>query len=346
MIKRLKKLIGRYKNLEQIYIIPYRSYGTFSHLYIKGRVLDNEPLKIIKDQSIYRTLKNTWKQFDSFEIPDAEVELEIPEKVKLRGRTGPEGYFLFDKNLKVNLAENSNEQGWVNYEIHYKSEIEERTKLISDPSKGEFLIPQSDAEFGVISDIDDTIMQTGVTSFLKWRLLKNSLLTNAYKRIPLKDAPDLYQKLHKGKTGKNKNPMFYLSNSPWNMYEYLKLFLDHNRFPKGPILLRDFRTPFESTIKPEKPHKQKEIINILKTYPDLNFILIGDSGEHDASIYTEIAAQYSNRILAIYLRSVKHKKQMEKVRSLIDDFDSVPVLLIENSIEAERHARENGFIKG
>lgn len=345
MFKRFKKLIGRYRNLEQIYIVPYRSYGTYSRVYVKGRVLDNEPLKIVKDQSIYRTIKNTWKQFDSFEIPDASVELVIPDKVDLQRQTNNEGYFLFDKTIDENLSEHASEEGWVDYQVFYRDEVEGKTELLADPFRGEFLVPHVDSEFGVISDIDDTILHTGVTSFLKWRLLKNSLLTNAYKRIPLKDAPDLYQKLHLGKSGKNRNPVFYLSNSPWNMYEYLKLFLDHNQFPKGPILLRDLRTPFESTIKPEKPHKQKEITNILKTYPDMKFILIGDSGEHDASIYTEIAAQYSDRILAIYLRSVKHKKQMQRVRSLIDNFDTVPVLLAENSEEAEKHARENGFIQ-
>ena len=345
MIKRFKKLIGRYRNLEQVYVVPYRSYGTFSHLYVKGRVLDNEPLKIVKDQSVYRTVKNTWKQFDSFEIPDAEMELVVPDKINLKVTTNDEGYFLFDKTIEENLSEHASKEGWVAYDVYYRNEVEPKTEMISNPAKGEFLVPQVDAEFGVISDIDDTILHTGVTSFLKLRLLKNSLLTNAYKRIPLKGAPDLYQRLHLGKSGENKNPMFYLSNSPWNMYDYLKLFLDHNKFPKGPILLRDLRTPFDSTIKPEKPHKQKEITNILKTYPDLNFILIGDSGEHDASIYTEIAAQYSNRILAIYLRSVTHKKRMQRVRSLIDNFDTVPVLLAESSKDAVEHARENGFIQ-
>ncbi|MDX1544390.1 MAG: phosphatase domain-containing protein [Christiangramia sp.] len=345
MIKRFKKIIGRYRNLEQVYVVPYRSYGTFSHLYVKGRALDNEPLKIVKDQSFFKTIKNTYKQFDSFEIPDALIELIVPGKTNLKELTNDEGYFLFDKTIDENLSEHANDEGWVEYEIYYRNELEKRTELLANPFRGEFLVPPIDAEFGVISDIDDTILHTGVTSFLKWRLLKNSLLTNAYKRIPLKDAPDLYQKLHKGKSGRNKNPMFYLSNSPWNLYEYLKLFLDYNKFPRGPILLRDLRTPFESTLKPEKPHKQKEIINILKTYPDLKFILIGDSGEHDASIYTDIAAQYSDRILAIYLRSVRHKKRMERVKSLIDNFDTVPVLLAENSNEAEKHARENGFIQ-
>ncbi|WP_298528309.1 App1 family protein [uncultured Christiangramia sp.] len=345
MIKRFKKLLGRYRNLDQIHIVPYRSYGTYSHLYVFGRVLDNEPLNIVKEQSIFRTIKNTYKQFDSFEIPDAEMELVVPGKVNLRTTTSDEGYFLFDKTFDENLSEYASNEGWIDYEVRYCEKVEPRTGELENPKRGEFLIPQHDAEFGVISDIDDTILHTGVTSFLKWRLLKNSLLTNAYKRIPLKGAPSLYKKLHEGTSGKFRNPMFYLSNSPWNMYEYLKLFLDHNNFPKGPMLLRDLRTPFESTMKPEKPHKQKEITNILKTYPDLKFILIGDSGEHDASIYTDIAAQYSDRILAIYLRSVKHKKQMQRVQSIIDNFDTVPVLMVMSSEEAEEHARENGFIK-
>lgn len=344
MLRRIKKILGRYRNLEQVLITPYRSYGTHSRLYVMGRALDNEPLKITKKQSFFKTIKNTYKQFDSFEIPEAPVEFELPEKVSLMKRTNPEGYFVFDKSLEENLAENADEEGWVNYNIYYRGELWKRTNLLEDPFEGEFLIPDKEAEYGIISDIDDTILQTGVTSFLKWRLVKNSLLTNAYKRIPLKGAPKLYQKLHLGRSGKNKNPVFYLSNSPWNLYEYLKLFLDFNDFPKGPILLRNFRTPFDRSLKPEKPHKQKEIINILKTYPDLKFILIGDSGEHDATIYTDIAAQYSDRILGIYLRSVKHKGRMERVRSIIDQFETTPVLLADTSKEAEEHARENGFI--
>lgn len=345
MKKRIRKLAGRYKMLDRILITPYRSYGTHSHLYILGRVLDNDKLKIAKDPSLFKTLRNTWKQFDTFEIPDAEVELVLPDKIIATTKTDAEGYFLFDDVLDQNLAEHADEEGWVDYQLFYRGPMGKKTELLEEPFTGQFLIPDPEAEFGVISDIDDTILHTGVTSFLKWRLLKNSLLTNAYQRIPLKGAPEFYKKLHLGVSGKNKNPMFYLSNSPWNLYEYLKLFLDYNQFPKGPILLRNFRTPFDGGLKPEKPHKQKEAANILKTYPDLNFVLIGDSGEHDASIYTEIAAQYPNRILAIYLRSVKHKKQMQRVQSIIDNFETTPVLMVESSEQAVEHARKNGFIK-
>ncbi|SFF65413.1 Uncharacterized conserved protein [Salegentibacter agarivorans] len=344
MKKRLRKLAGRYKLIDQVLITPYRSYGTHSHLYIKGRVLDNEPLKITQDANIFKTIKTTYKQFDTFEIPDAQVDLSLPGKVQATTQTDDEGFFLFDNTIEQNLAEHADEEGWLDYDIFYKGPLGKKTELLEDPFKGDFLIPDPNAEYGVISDIDDTILHTGVTSFLKLRLLKNSLLTNAYNRIPLKGAAEFYQKLHTGRDGTPNNPIFYLSNSPWNLYEYLKLFLDHNAFPKGPILLRKFRTPFDGSIKPEKPHKQKEIANILKTYPEMNFILIGDSGEHDASIYTEIAAQYPDRILAIYLRSVKHKKQMSRVRSIIDNFETTPVLMVETSQEAVEHAREHGFI--
>lgn len=344
MVKRLKRILGN-KKIDNVLITPYRSYGTPHHLYVLGRALDDQPLKIVEDQSFFRTVRNTFRQFNTYEIHYADVDLKIPDFLSLSTKADREGYFLFDETIDKNLTEKADEEGWVKADIYFKGVDGEGISLEEDHFQGELLIPEKEAEYGVISDIDDTILKTGVTSFLKLRLLKNSLLTNAYERIPLKGAPELYQKLHLGKNGKNKNPIFYLSNSPWNLYQYLKLFLDFNKFPKGPILLRNFRTPFDRSLKPEKPHKQKEIINILKTYPDLKFILIGDSGEHDASIYTDIAVQYPDRILAIYLRSVKHKRQMKRVQSIVDSFKTTPVLMVDASTEAEDHARENGFIK-
>ncbi len=343
MLRRLKKLFGFY-TIKNILIIPYRSYGSHFHIYVKGRLLDDVPLKIAQDHSFFKTLQSTYKQFDTYEIPDAEIEMILGDGNSLITKTDSEGFFLFDRLLTNSIKNLSDSEGWVEFQVSTKITLSGSFIKQQLYFKGEFLIPEEDAEYGVISDIDDTILHTGVTSFLKWRLLKNSLLTNAYKRIPLKGAPEFYQKLHLGKSKKNKNPIFYISNSPWNLYQYLKLFLDHNNFPKGPILLRSFKNIIDKTVSSEKPHKQKEILNILKAYPSLKFILIGDSGEHDASIYTDIAAQYPDRILAIYLKSVKHRRQMKKIKSIVDNFRTVPVLMAESSVAAEQHAKENGFI--
>ncbi|MHA6279580.1 App1 family protein [Salinimicrobium sp. CAU 1759] len=328
----------------EVKLATYRSYGTGSHLYLLGRAIDDDKLKMHEDQSFFRTLANTYKQFDSYEIAHAVIALELPNGTVLTEKTNRNGYFLFDKTISLNLKDFADDGGWVKLKVSFVNEVPNSIISNGNEFEAELLIPPLKASYGVISDIDDTILHTGVTSFLKWRLIKNSLFKNAHNRISLEGSPQFYRDLHAGKKGNEQNPIIYLSNSPWNLYEYLKLFLQVNDFPKGPILLRHFRTPFDKTLKPEKPHKQKEIINILKTYPHLNFILIGDSGEHDPAIYTEIAAQYPDRIIAIYLRSVKHRRQMQRVRSIVDNFKTVPVLLVETSQQAEEHARENGFI--
>lgn len=344
----MNRIFGRLKNhltsKPEVKLAPYRSYGTAGHLYLLGRALDDDKLEMFEDQSFLYTLKNTYKQFDTDEVRGAEVLLHLPNNTGLSEKTNQEGYFLFDRATSMNLKKYADKEGWVPLNVSFKNEVKNSIITQDNSFEAEMLIPPRTAAFGIISDIDDTILHTGVTSFLKWRVLHNSLFKKAHSRISLEGSPEFYRALHEGASGNEQNPVFYLSNSPWNLYEYLKLFLEINGFPKGPILLRDFRTPFDRTLKPEKPHKQKEIINILKTYPHLNFILIGDSGEHDPAIYTDIAAQFSDRILAIYLRSVKHKRRMKRVRSVVENFKTVPVLLVKTSEEAEEHALENGFI--
>ena len=167
------------------------------------------------------------------------------------------------------------------------------------------MIPPTHAEYGVITDIDDTILQTGVTSLLKWRLIVNSFFRNIDRRVPVGGAAEMLTEYHLDKNKRPVNPIFYVSNSPWNLYIYLQGFLELNNFPKGPILLRDIRTPFDKTPKPEVEHKIAQIRNILDTYPDLNFILVGDTGQKDPVIYENIATEYPGRIKDIYLRKVK-----------------------------------------
>ena len=329
---------------DPLLLSTYRTYGTQDHLYILGRALEDEELRIREEQSLFRTIKNTYKQLETDEIPNVKIEFQLSNELSnLIATTDAEGYYKFNQKVDADLLKMTDEDGWINYFVSFKDLAEKRKIANDNLFSGEFLVPPATAQYGVISDIDDTILKTGVTSFLKWRVLHNSLFKNAYDRIALEGAAEFYQKLHQGQNN-NQNPIFYLSNSPWNLYQYLKLFLDSNHFPKGPILLRNFKTPFDKFRKPEKPHKQKEILNILKTYPQLKFILIGDSGEHDPTIYTEIAAQFPHRILAIYLRSVKHRKKMEKVQAIVDAYKTTPLLLVNDSKQAEEHARVHQFI--
>ncbi|RXG18459.1 putative protein DUF2183 [Leeuwenhoekiella aestuarii] len=328
---------------DPLQIHGYQTYGTDDHLYLIGRALEDEGVNLDKT-GFANAFKNAYKQFRSDELPNAKLKIRLSDDRVFYTKTDLEGYFKVDQEVD-GLRELTNDQGWLQLELGYDDENQKRLIQNDNRFPGQMLIPSKKAEYGVISDIDDTILRTGVTSLLKWRVIFNTLFTDVGNRTPFKGAASFYNKLHLGKSGEASNPMFYVSNSPWNLYHYLQAFIKNNNFPKGAILLRDFRTPFDRTPKPEKPHKQHEIRNILNTYPEMQFVLIGDSGEHDADIYIEIAEEFPEQIKAIYLRSVNHEKRVFRVRGLLERFEVTPALLVKESVMAEDHARELDLIQ-
>ncbi|MCK0122873.1 DUF2183 domain-containing protein [Gelidibacter sp. F2691] len=327
---------------DPLQVIVFQSYGTASHLYVRGRALEDESIDLEGKHPI-KLLINAFKRFETDEIKHTPLLLKLPNGRIFETNTDEEGYFLVDVMVE-GLDTLTNEEGWLSFELAYKDFTNTRVIQLDNRFPGEMLIPSDKVSFGVASDIDDTILHTGLVSTLKWRVIYNTFLKRASTRSPLEGAAEFYHMLHRGSSGEEANPIFYVSHSPWNMYRYLEFFLKKNDFPKGPILLRDFGNFLNRKKNKEKPQKQREILNILKTYSNLNLILIGDSGEHDADIYLEIAELYPDRILAIYLRSVKHKKKMLRVKSLYEGYKTTPVLLVNSSKEAIEHARENGFI--
>ena len=327
---------------DKLQIITFQSYGTDGHFYARGRALEDEEINLSK-KDFLSLLWNSFKRFETDEIRNTDVAVRLEDGRTLNATTDNRGYYRINDAVD-DLSKMANDEGWVSYDISYSDAELQREIRHQNRFQGELLIPSQQAEFGVISDIDDTILHTGVVSSLKWKVIFNTFFKKAGQRIPLEGAAQFYELLHRGKTGKGSNPIFYVSHSPWNLYRYLEMFLTKNNFPKGPILLRNFPRWGGFGAKDEKPQKQKEIINIIKTYPDLKFILIGDGGEHDADIYKEIAELHPDTILAIYLRSVDHKKKMERVKGVFEKYNSTPVLLVESSGQAVEHARENGFI--
>ncbi len=328
---------------DPLQIIAFHSYGTDTHLYARGRAIEDESIDLSK-KGLLRLLINSYKRFETDEVKNTKLKLTLSDGRTFYTTTDKHGYFLVDVQTN-GLEALTNNEGWLPYVISYDNQPKNRSIKNNNRFPGEMLIPSNTATFGIASDIDDTILHTGVTSKLKWRLLLNTFFKRAERRSPLEGASDFYHMLHRGVSGENSNPLFYVSHSPWNLYRYLELFLKKNNFPKGPILLRRFSAIFGKKSKSEKPQKQKEIINLLQTYPKMPFILIGDSGEHDADIYIEIAQSHPDRILAIYLRSVRHHKRMMRIRGLFDSYKTTPALLVEDSQEAIEHAREHKFIR-
>ena len=327
---------------DALQIIVFQSYGTNNHFYVRGRALQDENINLER-KNIFNLFINSWKRFESDEVKNTSLTITLPNALKIETKTDEKGYFIVEKTIE-NLSEYTNNEGWLTFEVSYTYNNLGRKINNKNRFSGELLIPSDKAAFGIASDIDDTILHTGVISKLKWRVLINTFFISPFKRKAMVGASEFYSLLHLGKSGNNANPFFYVSHSPWNLYSYLEYFLKKNNFPKGAILLRSIGNIFQKKTPQEKPEKHKEIINILKTYPNLPFILIGDAGEHDADIYMEIVKNHPNRIKAIYLRSVLHTKKMKRIVALIENYSDTEFVIVRTSKEAIIHAKKHGFI--
>lgn len=324
-------------------INTYLGYGSETHFRATGRALEDENIDFYNNPSFFRILYNIYKQFESDEIRKSDIQIHLPNGKTFQTQTDEEGYYHINEEIKEFIT-HKDDQGWIPYSVSYLNPPVKKKITDNNTFPCAMMIPDQNAQYGIISDIDDTILHTGVASVLKWRLVVNTVFKNFDKRKATEGTASFYQKLQQGTTKRAINPFFYVSNSPWNLYDYLSAFFKKNNFPKGPILLRDFRTPFDKTPKPTIPHKRNEILSILDLYPNLNFILIGDSGEKDADIYTTIANQYPGRILAIYLRNVNHRKKEKRIQKIIEHFKEAPILLIDSIDQAIAHAKSIGLI--
>ena len=192
--------------------------------------------------------------------------------------------------------------------------------------------------------MDDTILQTDATNLLTAARL--TFLENARTRQPFEGVSAFYRALQSGPDGKKMNPIFYVSSSPWNLYDLLTEFMAHNDIPVGPLMLQDFGLEPDVIIHADHlEHKMAKIKRTLEFYDDLPFVLIGDSGQHDPEIYQEVVRTFPGRIKAIYIRDVSLDERDAQVKSIADQLKGdVEMLLVPDSNAAAEHAASIGLI--
>lgn len=232
------------------------------------------------------------------------------------------------------------EPGW--HEVHYSATNQGREVT----ARGRVVLPDPASPLGFITDIDDTILTTGMTEGLK--AVQRILLRSPYGRKPVPGTPSLYRGLARG-TGRNRpeSTFFYVSAAPWNLYDMHAQFLGVRGFPRGPIFLRDWRPgapPADEGGRLESGHKHARIRRILDAYPDLTFVLIGDSGEHDAQVYQDFLDSDPDRILVAFIKDVSAKNPVLDS----DDPDVLPdtsaLVVVRDSIQMAKIAQRLGLI--
>jgi phosphatidate phosphatase APP1 len=308
-------------------------------LYVKGRVLKDKGIrKATGKDTLLNNLLSMYKRFESDEVPHARLKIDFQKRSHFV-TTDLEGYFTLNLFTEVPIT-------WTDMWHEVQLELLEAPFPFSGKIKStaHVLVPPADAEYGIISDIDDTVVKTTATNLLA--MSRNTFFHNAHSRLPFAGVSEFYRSLQLGKNGKRNNPFFYVSSSPWNLYDLLIDFLDINDIPEGPLLLRDFGLEANKESADHMGHKFKEIKNILQAYPHLNFVLIGDSGQEDPKIYREIVSRFPGRILAIYIRDVQLSDR-EKIAIDISkqlSSDRVEMVIVDNTVEAAGHAAKTGLI--
>jgi phosphatidate phosphatase APP1 len=278
---------------QNLYLQLYNTYANTETAFVRGRVLRKHrrfrPAQ--SDDGMRTTLMNTYFRIYSQEVGGVRVRLSLGAH-SVEVVSDAEGYIFSEILLGSSLA-----AGVHLLEANVLSAPFEVRSCETVAAK--VFLPAADAEFGVISDIDDTTLVSKTYSPAK--MLHTIFCKNAYRRTAVKGVSEWYQQLSAG----GKNPFFYVSSSPWNLYDILTQVFDLQQVPQGSILLRDYGIdPDKFFLGAHSTHKSQAIDDILKTYPHLNFVLSGDTAQHDTEIYCAAARKHGSRITTIYIRDV------------------------------------------
>jgi phosphatidate phosphatase APP1 len=308
-------------------IEPYIGHGGAEGVVVRGRVLDDPPpSEAVEGEGVGAALRRTLRGFVTDELPG------VPLRVTVAGETvetvtDGEGYFL----VRLRPGPDGLASPWTSGTVELDGEYRGLTDPHTTPL--EVRVADPGARFGIISDVDDTILETGVQR--AGQMIRQTLTGSALTRTPFPGAADLYRDLAAGV-----NPVFYVSSSPWNLHAFLVGFLRHRGFPMGPVLLRDLLGT-----RAGREQKTGRIREILELHPRLPFVLIGDSGERDPEIYADVVRTHPDRILAVYIREVRLDPGDGRVEKVSDAWaHDVPFVLAADSDAVRRHAAGLGLL--
>ncbi len=334
-------MLRRLRSPEQgraLMAVPYLGFGNANRIWLKGRLLDEYGFR---EQNVadsgWANLVAFYQRLESDEVADALVVAHFNGATH-ETRTDKGGYFSFDIRIESALAGGRHSVAL---------EFPENRQPDGQPLRAlaEVVVPAASARFGIISDIDDTVLWTNVTNKLNMALMLAR--TNHHTRKPFKGVAAFYRALRDGAGGGEDNPLFYVSSSPWHLYGPLLEFLKLQDIPLGPLLLRELSVRQVLEINQHGNHKLEQIERILDFYPGMQFVLVGDSGEQDPEIYAEVVRRHPGAVRMIYIRSVNpDPSRIDALDRLIEEVSATGIQLVlsPDSVFAASHAAAEKLI--
>jgi len=257
-------------------ITAYTGYGGPGWARVMARVVLTRRSQVNKRLEKVRG----WRSFTSSPVNHTSVLIQVGDQIH-ETHTDRSGYV--DCRVKGDLT-----PGWASVRLSTEgaAAVEAPIRVV-DPS----------TKFGVISDVDDTVMVTALPRPLlaAW----NTFVLDEHARIPVPGMAVLYERLVNTHQGA---PVFYLSTGAWNVAPTLTRFLSRHLYPAGPLLLTDWGPTPDRWFRSGREHKRNTLRRLAAEFPDIKWLLIGDDGQHDQEIYSEFAHAHPENVAAVAIR--------------------------------------------
>ncbi|MBC7724752.1 MAG: DUF2183 domain-containing protein [Burkholderiaceae bacterium] len=274
----LRERVARKRGLTST-VIPYTGYGAPGWVRVLCRVMLTRPSP--PGEAGYTSIRG-WRSFTSVPVNDVAVTISIGgvERRVTADRGG-----VVDVRLDFDL-----EPGWHTVTIRTDE---------SDPVDAPVFIVDTSVGFGVISDIDDTVMVTALPRpFLAaW----NTFVLDEHARRPVPGMAVLYERLTRHHPGA---PVIYLSTGAWNVAPTLSRFLSRNLYPAGPLLLTDWGPTHDRWFRSGTDHKRDTLKRLATEFPEVRWLLVGDDGQHDEALYGTFVSTHPDSVLAVAIRQL------------------------------------------
>lgn len=259
--------------------MPFTGYGSRGWVRVFARALSLKPKR--GTSSKQRKVRG-WRSFIGVPIAGAQLTLHIgDEEFEVTADRGG----VVDQIIPASLT-----PGWHTITLSggESAPVSAKIRVISDH-----------AEVGVICDIDDTVMVTALPRPLlaAW----NSFVRDEHARRPVPGMAVLLDRLAREHP---EAPVIYLSTGAWNVAPTVGRFLSRHLYPGGPLLLTDWGPTHDRWFRSGRAHKRENLERLSAEFPHIKWILIGDDGQHDETLYAEHTIKRPESVRAIAIREL------------------------------------------
>lgn len=272
-------------------VICYTGYGTAASIRVLGRVVlvPRRARSGIGKATEELIRRRGFRNFFSAACVCVPVEIRAGEEV-IPVLTDRGGYF--DQRVRNHGLS----AGWHGVEVRSAG---------SEPEQARVHVVADSTTFGIVSDIDDTVIST----FLPRPMIAawNSFIRDESARQAVPGMARMYASLVARHPGA---PVVYISTGAWNTHGFLARFLKRHGFPAGPMLLTDWGPTNTGWFRSGWAHKAETLLQLTRDFPNISWLLVGDDGQHDAAIYSEFLKVAPDRVRAIAIRQLSPTEQV------------------------------------